>query len=199
MKNNDRNMVCWRLYPSSLCNTFLNIPTVKWAETQPHEFKWALNADGFSLSCCYQFIFSIWVLKRQIEASPLPFYPSQLPLRDKGGQKSRKFLIPLHSTPRAPKYKPNRSHNASLLANFGFLPQRSASILNGNYYSLTLTHTHKRTHKHMRTHASLYTHYLDCTNEMQKTKKKRRRGRSSRKMKNGKTKRTKSKSEKRGR
>lgn len=127
----------------SVCNTFLNIPTVKWAETEPHEFKWALNASGLSLSCCYQFIFSIWVLKRQIEASPCPSTPPIPPPRDKGGQKSRKFLIPLHSTPRAPKYKPNRSHNASLLANFGFLPQRSATILNGNYYSLSHTHTRK--------------------------------------------------------
>lgn len=26
----------------SSCDTFLNIPTQKWAETQPHEFKWAM-------------------------------------------------------------------------------------------------------------------------------------------------------------
>lgn len=92
--------------------------------------------------CCYQFIFSIWVLKRQIEVSPCPSASPRLPPGDKGGQKSRKFLIPPRSTPRAPKHKPNSSHNASLLANLGSLPQRSASILNGNYYPHTHAHTH---------------------------------------------------------
>lgn len=76
----------------SLCNTFLNIPTVKWAETQPHEFKWALNANGFSLSCCYQFIFSIWVLKQQIEAHPCPSTPPSFPPGTKAVKSQGNFL-----------------------------------------------------------------------------------------------------------
>lgn len=95
----------------------------------------------------------------------MPFSPSLLPPGDKGGQKSRKFLIPQQSTPRAPKHKPNSSHNASLLANLGFLPQRSASILNGNYYSYTHTQTHIL--------IGVHTHYLGCTDEMQKTKRRK--------------------------
>ena len=47
------------------------------------------------------------------------------------------------------------------MANLDSLPQRSASILNGNYY----THTH--------TLAGVHTHYLDCTDEMQKTKRRK--------------------------
>lgn len=152
------------LYPSFLVWHILKYsnPEVGRDTTSWIQMGNALNANGFRLSCCYQFIFSIWVLKWQIEVSLCPSTPPCLPPGDEGGQKSRKFLIPQHSTPRAPKHKPNSSHNASLLANLGFLPQRATSILNGNYYSLT------------HTFVGMYTHYLDCTDEMQKTKRKGR-------------------------
>lgn len=45
----------------------------------------ALNANAFSLSCCYQFIFSIWVLKRQIEVGRCPSATPRLP---PGGRKA---------------------------------------------------------------------------------------------------------------
>lgn len=42
-ENNDGNKVCGHLYLSSPpCDTLLNIPIGEWAETQPHEFKWAM-------------------------------------------------------------------------------------------------------------------------------------------------------------
>jgi len=92
-----------------------------------------------------------------------------------GKWKSNSALLPLSASPlgtkmvksqgnsdssaskaRAPKHKPNNSHNASVLANLESPPpQRSASILNGNY----CTHTYK------------HTQHLDFKNEMQKTKR----------------------------
>lgn len=68
--------------------------------------------------------------------------------------KVKEIPIPLHSKPRAAKHKPNSSHNALELANLDSLPQRSASILNGNYCAQTHMHTQ----------------HLDRSNEMQKTK-----------------------------
>lgn len=61
--------------------------------TQPHEFKWRMPWMPMVsvFPCCYQFIFSIWVLKRQMEVSPCPSVPPCFPPGDKGGQKSRKF------------------------------------------------------------------------------------------------------------
>ncbi|MEQ2299411.1 hypothetical protein AMECASPLE_014870 [Ameca splendens] len=71
--------------------------------------------------------------------------------------KVKEILIPLLNEPRAAKHKPNSSHNALELANLDSLPQRSASILNGNY--CTQTHMH--------------TQHLDRSNEMQKTKRRK--------------------------
>jgi len=104
----------------------------------------ARNANAFSLPCCYQFIFSIWVLKRRMEVSLCPSIPPCLPPGDKGGQKSRKFWF--LSTAHQGHLNTNQtsSHNASLLANLGSLPRRSASILNGNYHTHTHTHTHSQ-------------------------------------------------------
>lgn len=74
----------------------------------------------------------------------MPFYPSLPPPWGQKRSKVKEILIPQHSTPRAPKHKPNSSHNASVLANLDSLPQRSASILNGNYYTHTRTHIHSQ-------------------------------------------------------
>lgn len=80
-ENNDRDEVCRHLYLSFLVwhilkysNREVGRDTTSWIQMGN-----ALNANGFSLSCCYQFIFSIWVLKRQIEVSPCPSTPSLPP------------------------------------------------------------------------------------------------------------------------
>lgn len=115
----------------------------------------AWNANSFIPSCCYQFIFSIWVLKWQIEGSLCPFMAPRFHPWGQKWSKVKEILIPLHSKPRAAKHKPNSSHNALELANLDPLPQRSASILNGNYCAQTHMHTQ----------------HLDRSNEMQKTKR----------------------------
>lgn len=84
----------------------------------------------------------------------MPFNSSRLPPGGHKWSKVKEILIPQHSKARTAKHKPNSSHNALELANLDSLPQRSASILNGNYGA--------QTHMHAQ--------HLDCSNEMQKTK-----------------------------
>lgn len=87
----------------------------------------------------------------------MPFYPPSFLPWGEQRSKVKEILIPQQSTPRAPKHKPNSSHHALVLANLDSLPQRSTSILNGNYY--TLTHIH--------------TQHMVGADEMQKTKRRK--------------------------
>lgn len=95
-ENNDSNKVCGHLYLSPPLPPHTHLPsarhTLKYSNrgVGRDTASWiqmadALNANAFSLSCCYQFIFSIWVLKRQIEVGRCPSATPRLP---PGGRKA---------------------------------------------------------------------------------------------------------------
>lgn len=130
----------------SSCDTFLNIPIEKWAETEDN----LMNSDAGCPECqwfqsilllpIYIFHMGPWTANR---SQPVPLYPTMLPPWGRSRSEVKEILIPQHSAPRAPKHKPNSFHDASVWANLGSFPLRSASILNGNYCTHQQTYTHK--------------------------------------------------------
>lgn len=159
-KNNDRSKHCWHLYPSFPVWRVLKYSNreVGRDTTQPHEFKcWmpgmpmvSVFPAATNLYFPYGSLNGKWKSVCALLSHPPPPWGEQR-------SKVKEILIPLQSTPRAPKHKPNSSHHAWALANLCSLPQRSTSILNGNYY--TLTHIHAQC--------------MVCTDEMQKTKRRK--------------------------
>lgn len=141
----------------SICDTFLNISTEGFVDTtQPHEFKWKIPEITIVLVFpAATNLYFPYEPPLNDEVSLCPFIPLSFPPWGQKWSKVKAILIPQHRKPRTTKHKPNSSHNALELANLDSLPQRSASILNGNYG--TQTHMH--------------TQHLDCSNEMQKTKR----------------------------
>lgn len=119
--------------------------------TQPHEFKWRpLRMPMVSVfPAATNLYFPYGSLNDKWKSVPALRSLLASPLEGKLVKSQGKPYSSAQHT-KDTKHKPNSFHDASALANLDSLPQRAASILNGNDYTHWLAYIHTSSHEQMK-------------------------------------------------